>query len=561
MIANSPGGTLFKRIGKTQRWVALSSALGILTIGAGIGLLAFAVYLLTRSAALGAAASLSLTILGVRFFALTRVVGRYCERYLGHLGTFRVLTRLRVWLFSELIETDAIRSTEHRRGDIVAGLIDDVDTMQDRLLRVSSPPFVAIGTLAIGVVALLAINPQSAFILAAFFLTSALALPPLLWSHTRELSRELVALRARRLADATELLESLETLKIWGRLDDVATTISTLDRQEASLTRRLSRVRAVLDIAVVALTGLCVLVIVVLLNTATTSLSQLCWITASPLIALASFEALGPVLTAPEHRAHTDAAANRILQIANSSNDNDVSRRLSTSSSSSTVAMPSAPAIELVNVSFAYDGTPPLLDHASLTIPFGTAVAITAPSGTGKSTLVDLFVGLIACDSGSVSIGGLQSEELHTLSRPCIAAVLQNDHVFDTTVRDNLLLGDGEANDQQLRYACSTAGLLPFLEARPDGLSTPIGSNGVLLSGGERQRLLIARALVADSPILILDEATEHLEPELRSQVIDEVFASRQGRTTVVVAHDADAIASVDIVYDIVDGAFVRRDR
>ena len=558
MITHSPGGALFKRIGKTQRWVALSSLLGILTIGAGIGLLALAVYLLTRSAALGAAASLSLTILGVRFFALTRVVGRYCERYLGHLGTFRVLTRLRVWLFSELIENDAIRSAEQRRGDVVSGLIDDVDTMQDRLLRVASPPLVAIGTLTIGVVALLAINPQSAIVLAAFFLTSALALPPLLWSQTRELSSELVALRARRLTDATELLDGLETFKVWGRLDEVATAISEFDTKEAWITRRLTRVRAVLDVAVVTLTGLCVLVIVALLHTTTTSLSQLCWITASPLIALASFEALGPMLAAPEHRGQTDAAAERILQIANSSTDSKVARR---SPLATTSGMPAFPAIELVDVSFAYDRTAPLLARASLTIPFGTTVAIAAPSGTGKSTLVDLLVGLIACDSGSISIGGHQPEELHTLPRPCIAAVLQNDHVFDTTIRDNLLLGDGEATDQQLGDACNTAGLLPFLEARTEGLATPIGSNGALLSGGERQRLLIARALVADSPILVLDEATEHLEPELRFQVIDAIFASRKGRTTVVVAHDADAIASVDVVYDLIDGTFVRRVR
>jgi ABC-type transport system involved in cytochrome bd biosynthesis fused ATPase/permease subunit len=115
MTTTSPGRLLFKKIGRTHRWVTLSSLLGIIPIGSGIGLFAFALYLLTKSALLGTAASVSLTILGVRFFAVARVVGRYCERYLGHLGTFRVLARLRIWLFEQLIDTDSILEIEERR--------------------------------------------------------------------------------------------------------------------------------------------------------------------------------------------------------------------------------------------------------------------------------------------------------------------------------------------------------------------------------------------------------------------------------------------------------------
>ena len=161
MTAKRPGHELFRRIGGTRRWVAVSAVLGIITIGSGIGLLAMATYLLTRSALLGAAASISLTILGVRFFAITRVVGRYCERYFGHLGTFRVLTRLRVRLFKSLLMNDAVVLADQRRGDIVSGLVDDVETMQDRILRVSSPPIIAFGTLLIGVTALVAIAVET----------------------------------------------------------------------------------------------------------------------------------------------------------------------------------------------------------------------------------------------------------------------------------------------------------------------------------------------------------------------------------------------------------------
>ena len=557
MTSKMTGRDLFQRVGKTRRWVALSSLLGVITVGSGIGLLAMAIYLLTRSAVLGAAASLSLTILGVRFFALTRVVGRYCERYLGHLGTFRVLTRLRVWLFEQLIETDAIVLANRRRGDVVTGIIDDVDTMQDRLLRVSSPPFVAAGTLLIAVAALLVINARSAVILTGFFLVGALTLPPLLWSRTRLLSAQVVRLRAKRLTEATELIDGRETLVLWGRTDLLANSLAYFDAQEAVLTHKLTRTRALLDAAVISLTGLCVLTIVITLRATSLSVSTIWWITAVPLIALASFEALGPLLAAPDHRAQTDAAAKRILTIADSSVA--TSKRMT---SELAPAQPTTtPAIEISGLFFSYNASAKIFSDLSLTIPFGSTVSISAPSGTGKSTLLELLVGLLPFSEGSIAIGGCRPADLAKLQRPLIAAVMQHDHVFDTTVRDNLLVGDGDATDQQLLAACATAGLLPFLETRPGSLDAPIGPNGDLLSGGERQRLMIARALLADAPILILDEATEHLEPELRGDVIEAVLRSREGRTTLILAHDVDAISRADVAYDLVDGVVVRRER
>jgi ABC-type transport system involved in cytochrome bd biosynthesis fused ATPase/permease subunit len=521
MTTTSPGRLLFKKIGKTHRWVVLSSLLGIIPIGSGIGLFAFALYLLTKSALLGTAASVSLTILGVRFFAVTRVVGRYCERYLGHLGTFRVLARLRIWLFERLIETDSTLVANQRRGDVVTGLVDDVDTMQDRLLRVSSPPFVALGTLLIAIAVLMAINFQSAVILTAFFLAGALILPPVLWSRTRQLSAQLIRLRAQRLTEATELIDGFETLTIWGRADQLSESIRHFDLQESLVSRKLARIRALLGVAVIALTGMCVLVIVAALRTTEVSAADIYWLAAVPLVALASFEALGPLLLAPDFRAQSDEAAARILAIAGTSTTSSPAER---TQSITPQQVPTAPTIRVSNLSFAYGDSAPIFVGASVTIPFGSTVAIAAPSGTGKSTLLELLVGLLPCQDGAVSIDGHQPAELQGLPRPC-----------------------------------GTAGLLPFIDARPGGLDAPIGPNGDELSGGERQRLMIARALLADAPILVLDEATEHLEPALRFEVLNAILASRVGRTTVMLAHEIDTVDRVDITYDLINGTFVVR--
>jgi ABC-type multidrug transport system fused ATPase/permease subunit len=301
---------------------------------------------------------------------------------------------------------------------------------------------------------------------------------------------------------------------------------------------------------------MCVLVIVAALRTTEVSAVNIYWLAAVPLVALASFEALGPLLLAPDFRAQTDEAAARILAIAGTST---TSTPASHTESVAPQQVPTAPTIEISNLSFAYGDSAPIFVDASVTIPYGATIAIAAPSGTGKSTLLELLVGLLPCQDGTVSIDKHQPAELQGLPRPCVAVVMQDDHLFDTTIRDNLLVGNGDATDSELLDACGTAGLLPFIDARPGGLDAPIGPNGDELSGGERQRLMIARALLADAPILVLDEATEHLEPALRFEVLDAILAARTGRTTVMLAHEIDTVDRVDVTYDLINGTFVVR--
>ena len=552
-MMTGPGRRLLGRIGPTRRWVAIDSALGIVTIGSGIGLIAMAIALLTRSAIFGATVSLSLAILGVRFFAVLRVVGRYCERYIGHLGTFRILTRLRVWLFAQLVADDALSVADRRRGDVVTGLVDDIETMQDRLLRVASPPFVALGTLAISTVALVLIDVRAATILAGTFLVAALAMPPIIHARMSTAAESLVELRAERLGRATELLEARETLAVWGRSELPIEVLGRLDDREEPIGRRLSTTRAVLDGAIIALIGFCVIAIVAVITSAGERTSTIWWFAAAPLIALATFEALGPLLSRPEHRARTDRAAARVLRLAGDERTSTGQHNIADIPPS---PPPARPRVELDAVSFSYPNGDPVLIDTSLSLPFGSTVAIAAPSGAGKSTIVDLLVGLLRPTSGAVTIGGVRPDSRTDFSRPIVVAVMQHDHLFDTSIRDNLLLGNGDATDEQVVQACAVAGLGPFLRQRKDGLDAPIGPNGSMLSGGERQRLMIARALVADAPVLVLDEATEHLEPALRADVLRAIARARRGLTTIFLGHDRAELDAVglDLVIQLTGG-------
>jgi len=556
MTTNQSGRQLFRLIGGTKRWIALTSALGIVTIGAGIGLVAMAIYLLTKAALLGSAASLSLTILGVRFFAVTRVVGRYCERYFGHLGTFRVLTRLRVWLFSSLVRSDVLARSGRRRGDVVAGLVDDVEVLQDRLLRVSVPCVVALGVFIISCSVLLVIEPKTAGFLAVAFLLGAVLLPVLLRSRTLRAGGELVELRARRLAHAAEFLAGLETLHIWGQTQRFTLPLAEMDNEDALVTRTFAKARSFISAGIVAVTGFCVLAIVLSIASTNSETTQLWWLAATPLIAMASFEAIGPMLSMPEHKNSSDAAARHILALTQ--NDSALISDLDAASTTQ-VTLNKQPTIELSDVSFSYTPHDRVFSGASLRIAFGSVVVIAAASGHGKSTLLNLLLGELACDTGEIRVGGRDPIDSSNDRRPTIAAVLQDDHLFDSTIRDNLLVGDGEATDEKILEVCGIAGLAHVLSTKDTGLDAPVGPNGELLSGGERQRIMIARALLAEAPILILDEAAEHLEAEMRTEIVNSILRKRSGLTTVFLAHDNSAIASADYVYDLIDGKFVLR--
>jgi ATP-binding cassette subfamily C protein CydC len=551
--SSTPARTLLRTIGGFRRWIAASAALGIITVGDGIGLIAMAAYLLTRSAFGGPAITLSLVILGVRFFAVSRVVARYCERYVGHLGTFRVLTRMRVWLYESLIPLSPAGLGDRGRGDIVTGLVDDIETMQDHLLRVSVPPIVAIGSLAIGGAVLTRLDPVLGTILVAVFVVTGLVLPELLHAATRNDAAALVRLQARRMTTTTEFLDGLTELVAWGRTDRLTIELAQLEALEAQIRRRLTIARAASSAVIIVLTGACAVAIIAVIPSLTRIAGRWYWFSAAPLVAIATFEALAPLVASRDTSARTDAAAARVLDIARSSAPDTTNDALPRRG-----PIPTAPSIEFDHVDFRHRDGPVILADATFSIPFGQIVVVTAPTGIGKSTIGDLLLGFRDADSGRILLGGVDIHRIDRIDRssdrPAIVAVLQNDHVFDTTIRDNLLVANGDATDDEMLAACVTAGFLDVIESRDAGLDDPIGEDGALLSGGERQRLMIARAVLADAPILILDEATEHLEPTLRRAVIDSVLATRTGRTTIVLAHDADAIDRADAVYRLEDG-------
>lgn len=204
--------------------------------------------------------------------------------------------------------------------------------------------------------------------------------------------------------------------------------------------------------------------------------------------------------------------------------------------------------VRFENVSFAYPGRPPVLSNINFSVPAGALVAISGPSGAGKSTLFALLMGLERPTSGRILVDGHDLADLSMAAyRAQLGIVLQDDALFDASIRENILFGRPRATDQALARVARLAHVLEFSERLPDGLDTRVGERGVCLSGGQRQRIAIARAMLRDPAILLLDEATAHLDPDSEAYVHAGLHALMEGRTTFVIAHRPEAMRGADL--------------
>jgi ABC-type multidrug transport system fused ATPase/permease subunit len=212
--------------------------------------------------------------------------------------------------------------------------------------------------------------------------------------------------------------------------------------------------------------------------------------------------------------------------------------------------LPTHPSIELRHVGFHYDArSPDVLDDVSLTLAPGERLGLTGPSGAGKTTIVGLLLRFWNASSGEVLFDGVDVRGFRTDDvRAAIGVVPQQVYLFNGTIRDNLLVADGDADDETILDACERAGLGAFLGSLPQGFDTLVGDDGMKLSGGERQRVAIARAFLKDAPILILDEATANLEAETEAEVVDRIRAFAGAKTLVVISHRPAALELADRV-------------
>ena len=535
--------------GMPARRVGLSVLLGALAVGFGIALMATAGYLISRAAEHPPILSLTVTIVLVRFFGLARPIARYLERLASHDLALRALARIRARFYARIEPLAPAELGAFRRGDLLSRMVGDVDTLQGLYLRGVGPPLVAVLTGAACVVATAIVLPEAAAILAMGLIVGGIAVPALAAYLGRAAGRRQAAARGELSALLVELLRGAPELVVYGRDRDTMARVHEADAELARLGRRdalTAGLAEALSVLVAGLTAAGVLAVAVSAHDAG-ALDRVLVATLA-LLALASFEAVAPLPGTARELASLLASGRRILELTDRAPQIADPPRPAPPPESATIALESATA------RYA-DEEEPALSGVDLRLDPGRRVALVGPSGAGKTTVVNLLLRFLDPEEGRVTLAGRDLREYRQEDvRRTFALAGQEAHVFDSTIRENLRLARPAASENELHDVLDRVRLAEWVAGLPDGIDTRVGEEGTELSGGQRQRVVLARALLADAPVLVLDEPTAHLDPATAEALMDDVLGAAEERTVLLITHRQEGLARMDEVHTLAYG-------
>jgi len=529
--------------------IALSLLLATLAVGFAVGLLATAGYLISRAAEQPPILSLTVAIVLVRFLGLARPIARYADRLAAHDLALRGLGRIRAAVYERIEPLAPGQLDGYRRGDLLARMVGDVDALQGLYVRGLGPPVVAlvVGAACIGVTA--AVLPVAAGILALGLLVAGVAVPWLSAALSGTAGGRQAVARGALTADLVEVLRGAPELVAYGQEEAALARVRGLDRELTRNGRRDALVAGLGEALTILVTGLTtagVLAVAVLASGEGTLDPVL--VATLALLALASFEAVAPLAETARELSATFASGRRVLALV------DPSPAIQDPPS----PLPGPPrdaTVALNGVTAGYGGDPPVVRDLRLALAPGRKIALVGSSGAGKTTVTRLLLRFLDPRAGTVTIAGHDLREYAQADvRRQFAIAGQEAYVFDSTIRENLRLARPDASDAQLRAVLRRAGLDDWVASLDDGLDTQVGEEGSRLSGGQRQRLTLARALLADAPVLVLDEPTAHLDPSTAQSVMDDVLDAAEGRSVLLITHRPEGLERMDEIVVLDDG-------
>ena len=527
--------TIFRLLGMLGPYrfrVALAVLLGVATVAGNVGLLSTAAYVISAAAVVSYISLLTIPIYLVRFFSVSRSFSRYFERLVSHDLTFRLLGNLRSWFYVRLTPLAPVLLEGYRSGDLLSRLVEDVEELENLYLRAVSPVLVAAVVWGLAFAVLYPFDPALAITVLVFLAVAGVGAPLLVWALSRGLGRRQLELRSELYSRIVEGTQGVQDLLAFGREEEQGRQIEVLNRKLARIERRQALISGLHDSAGDLLTNLAMLVALVLaIPLVAGGEVRGVYLAFLALVALGVFEAATPLGGAFQTIGRTTAAGERLFEVS----DSEPTIR----NPKSPLPVPEDFTLRFDNVSFRYgEGDPFSLEDVSFALEPGRKVAVVGPSGSGKSTLANLILRFRDPQGGEIRLGGRSlSEYAQEDVRRLVSVVPQSTHVFNDTLRNNLLLADPEANDEALELALERARISSFIERLPDGLDTYIGEHGSRLSGGERRRLAVARALLKDAPLLVLDEPTANLDTVTELEVLASVWEAARDRAALLVTH------------------------
>ncbi|AOR33309.1 ABC transporter [Streptomyces fodineus] len=533
----------------------LALLLGSLALGSAVGLMATSGWLISRASQQPPVLYLMVAVTATRAFGIGRAVFRYAERLVSHDAVLRMLadTRVAVYRRMERLAPAGLRTA--RRGDLLTRLVADVDELQDYWLRWLLPASVAVVVSAGAVGFTTWLLPEAGAALAAGLVVAGAGVPLVTAAVARRTEGRLAPARGALATRVTDLLTGTAELTVAGALPARTDAARQADGTLTRIASRAAAATALGDGLLALISGLTVTA-TALFGAQAVAAGRLGGVAMAVVVLtpLAAFEAVLGLPLAVRHRQRVRRSAERVYEVLDAPEP---------------VREPEGPRqapaspfpVVVKGLTVRYEGQHrDALAGVELTLREGRRIAVVGASGSGKTTLAQVLLRFLDPQQGSYTLAGVDAYALAGDDvRRLVGLCAQDAHLFDSSVRENLLLARKDATEADLRRALERARLLEWVDGLPDGLDTLVGEHGARLSGGQRQRLALTRALLADFPVLVLDEPAEHLDLPTADALTTDLLAATEGRTTLLITHRLAGLEAVDEVVVLDAGRVVQR--
>ena len=518
-----------------------SLAAGVVSAASAVALLACSAWLITRAAEMPPIMFLGMAVVGVRAFALSRAAFRYLERLLSHDAAFRQLGELRLGIFARLLPLAPAGLTGTRRGDLLTRLVRDVDDLQDLPLRVVQPLATSGLVAVLSVIGVWLVLPAAGLTLLLCLILAGVVGTLVSVALSARSERALAPLRGALADEVLEVVENLDVLTAFGALDTRLDTLRAVeDRLRTASLRRSTGAgvqAAVISLCAGAATVLALLAAIPALGAGGFSGPALAVIVLVPMAVFEVFAMIPPALSAWRQ---VRSSAERVATAVPERIPAEIPADAAPEDASAPTNLPTgSPTLELTGLGASWPGADqPALSGVTLTLAAGDRVHLAGASGAGKTTLAQTLVRFLDY-TGSYTVNGVQARELAPAQvRQVVGLCEQRPWLFDDTVRQNLLFAKDTATDDDLLDVLARVGLSDWVRQR-GGLDARVGERGALVSGGQAQRIALARALLADFPVLIVDEPTANVDTGLGDALVRDILSASAGagRAVLLISH------------------------
>ena len=545
-----------------RQWLMMITGLllSFITLLAGVGLLSLSGWFLSATAVAG------LTILtaqsfnfftpagGVRFLSIARTASRYGERLATHEATFKLLTDLRVWAWQKLLPLSAANLQGLRQGDLLNRLVADIDTLDHLYLRLLIPMSASLLMIAALYVFIAWFDPSLALTLCGFLLVVLLVLPAVFYRLGKVPGQTLIETKQRFRVQLLDVIQGQAELSLFAANQDYLARIYQQQHRFFSSQLTMAKITGLSQAILILTNGFAVLL---MLYVAAKGVGEA--VPPGPLFAMVVFatmaclEMMMPVAGAFQHLSSTVLAAERVNGLT------EQAPAVQFATEQHVIAQTGA--LDICNLHFSYQENQPILQGINLKLAAGDKVAILGKTGCGKSSLLNMITREWQSNTGSILLDGQSITNYSEANlRAAMSVVSQRVHLFSGTLRDNLVLAlpyianeKRSAHDDKLKQVLSQVGLGHLLMGDKP-LNMWMGEGGRQLSGGEQRRIGVARALLRDAPLLLLDEPTEGLDKHTEREILATLFAFAEHKTVLMISHRTTALNQMDGCYQLIDG-------